>query len=42
MTSEVYKIKEKKSKAIYAAKIIKNPIEFMFDSAEKYSLEREL
>jgi hypothetical protein len=35
MYAEVYKIKEKKSKTIYAAKIIKNPIEFMFDSAEK-------
>jgi hypothetical protein len=42
MFAEVYKIKEKKSKTIYAAKLIKNPIEFMWDSAEKLSLEREL
>jgi hypothetical protein len=39
--ADVYKIREKKSLTIYAAKIIKLPIQFM-DSTDKQSLEREL
>jgi hypothetical protein len=39
--SDVYKIREKNTLTIYAAKIIKLPIQFM-NSTDKQSLDREL